>query len=70
LNNNQKLFCLRDLLDALPNMPEHVLNHHIMYGRNDFANWIGDVFHYYDIAEEIRKVNSREEIIKVLKQYE
>ena len=70
LNNNDRLYSLRDLLNVIPHMPEQVLHHHILYGRNDFANWIGDVFQYYDIAEEIRNVKSREEIIRILKQYE
>jgi len=70
LNSNELLFSLRDLLNVLPHMPEHVLHHHIKRGRNDFANWIGDVFHYDDIAEEVRKADNREDIIKVLQEHQ
>jgi hypothetical protein len=70
LNNSVKLYSLRDLLNALSNMPEYVLNHHIMQGRNDFSNWIGDVFKYDDVAEDIKNAKNKEEIINVLKQYE
>ncbi len=70
LNNGEKLYCLRDLLEALPHIQEHVFNHHTKHGRNDFANWIGDVFKYYDIAEQIRDSDTKEEMIRVLKQYE
>jgi|GEM_PF-2765290 hypothetical protein len=70
LNNGEKLYSLRDLLKALPHMPEHVFEHHTKHGRNDFANWTGDVFKYYDIAKLIREADNREELIRVLKEYE
>jgi hypothetical protein len=70
LSNNQLLYSLRDLLNVLPNMPEHVFHHHTMHGRNDFANWTGDVFHYDDVAEEIRHAINKEDLIERLKQYE
>jgi hypothetical protein len=70
LNSNELLYSLRDLLNMLPHMSEHVLHHHTKHGRNDFANWIGDVFNYDDIAEEIRKAETKEDIIKVLEAHQ
>ncbi|MGV8141364.1 MAG: hypothetical protein ACP5NW_02900 [Candidatus Woesearchaeota archaeon] len=70
LHGNERLYCIRDLLNVLPNMPEIVLDHHTMHGRNDFADWIGDVFRYYDMAEELRSTKSKEEMIRILKKYE
>jgi len=70
LNNNELLYSLRDLLNVLPHMPEHILHHHIKHGRNDFANWIADVFHYEDIAKEVRNADSREELITILQKHQ
>ncbi|MGV8172012.1 MAG: hypothetical protein ACP5OA_04940, partial [Candidatus Woesearchaeota archaeon] len=69
LNNNERLYSIRELLNTLPYMSEPTFNHHTAHGRNDFANWIGDVFKYYDIAEEIRNAKSREEMITILKKH-
>jgi hypothetical protein len=70
MNNHERLYCMRDLLNALPEMNQHTFEHHTVYGRNDFANWIGDVFHYYDVAEEVRNVKDKEALIDLLKRYE
>jgi len=70
LHGNERLYCIRDLLNALPNMSEYVFHHHTLHGRNDFSNWIGDVFRYYDLAEEIKNTKSKEDMISVLKKYE
>jgi len=69
-NSGERLYCIRDLLNTLPHMHENVFNHHTKHGRNDFANWIGDVFQYYDVAEQVRDADTKEELIKVLKEYE
>lgn len=69
LNNNERLYSIRDLIDSLQDMPEHFFEHHTKYGRNDFSNWIGDVFQYYDIAEAIRDVKTKEELAEILKRY-
>ena len=70
LNNGEKLYSIMDLLNALPYVPDYVIYHHTKQGRNDFASWIGDVFQYYDIADEIRQVSEREDLIATLKKYE
>lgn len=72
MNDNEgthRLYSIRDLLNALQDMPAQTFEHHTQHGRNDFANWIGDVFQYYDIAEEIRNVRTRDELIEKLKRY-
>jgi len=70
LNSGERLYCIRDLLNILSHIHEQVFNYHTKHGRNDFANWIGDVFQYYDVAEAIRATDSKEEMIKELKKLE
>jgi hypothetical protein len=69
LNNNHRIYSIRELIEELPKMPEQFFEHHIGLGRNDFSNWIGDVFQYYDIAEEIRNVKTKEELTGILRKY-
>jgi hypothetical protein len=69
LNNGETIHTLGELLNALSYMPDYVFDHHTKYGRNDFANWCGDVFRYYDVAEEIRKAESKNELIGLLRKY-
>ncbi|HYD04043.1 MAG TPA: hypothetical protein VEC16_07140 [Alphaproteobacteria bacterium] len=64
-----KLHSVRDLLLALDAMPDWVFHHHTGQGRNDFATWVGDVFRYLDVAEDIKRARSKEEMIKALKAY-
>jgi len=70
LEGGQKLYSIRDLLDTLPHMSEYVLHHHTKHGRNDFANWIGDVFHYDDLAQDIKNTDTKEDMIKVIEKFE
>jgi len=69
LNNSQTLFSLQDLLDVLPHMSEHVFHHHLMHGRNDFADWTRNVFGYNELSEQIRNAKSKEALIQILSNY-
>ncbi|MEM2121741.1 MAG: hypothetical protein QXU20_03750 [Candidatus Woesearchaeota archaeon] len=66
LNDGRRLKNLRELLEALKTMDNNLFNHHVSPERNDFANWIKDVFKKEFLAEKVLNAKTREEIIKVL----
>lgn len=60
-DGNQLLHYI-ELADALAEMEEHVLAHHVGEGRHDFANWIEEVFQDKELAASIQSLTSRQEI--------
>ena len=54
---------LTELLNFLKTMSDDVFSHHVNFQKNDFANWIGDVFHDYELANDILNSHSKEEMI-------
>ncbi len=66
LQSGEKLYCLRDLLNVLPHMSKHVLDHHVNSTRNDFANWTRDVFHNRVLAQELANAKTKDELLAVL----
>lgn len=59
LNDGKKLKDVFELVDALGEMHEDIFRHHVTEMRNDFSNWIQDVFDEESLAEQIRKVEDR-----------
>ncbi len=67
LNNGNRLKSIQELTDALETMSEDMFKYHANEYKNDFANWINDVFEEGNLANEIKKAKSRIETrIKLL----
>lgn len=61
LKDGTRLKNLYDLIDALANMHEDIYNHHVNEQKNDFANWIEDIFEDKNLAKEIKQINNQVE---------
>lgn len=46
---------IKELADSLDEMADHVYYHHVTEERNDFAQWIHDVFKDAELAEKLRE---------------
>jgi hypothetical protein len=57
--NGVVLSSLEQLPKALEEMPEDIYHHHASPSRNDFSNWIGDVFGKAELAERIRSMDRK-----------
>lgn len=53
-----------DLSNALKNMKKDVFDHHVSEGKNDFANWVYDVIGDVELANNLRKSRSKNDIAK------
>ena len=56
----------QELVDALEDMSSDLFEEHVNEMKNDFSNWIKDVFEEPNVAKELQKVQSRIEAQKVL----
>jgi len=61
LADGKRLRSLYELADSLEEMGDEMFNMYVTPERNDFANWINDIFEDTDLAEEMRKVETRME---------
>jgi len=66
LIDGSELKNLLELADALDKMSDDVFYYHINEQKNDFSNWIRDVFKEKELADNIVKRNSRIETEKVI----
>ncbi len=67
LNDGRKLKSVQELTNSLETMSDDLFNYHVTDIKNDFANWIDDIFNESKLAEEMKKTKSRIETrIKLL----
>jgi hypothetical protein len=66
LADGRCLKSLSDLAFALGDMEEWVLNHHVNAEKNDFSNWIENIYGDKTLAKKIRRKKDRKGILKLL----
>ena len=69
LCNGQIIKNIKELEDKLEHIEDEVFNHHVIENRNDFANWIRDVFKEVKLAEEISKLKNKNQIKLTINKY-
>ncbi len=57
--DGRKLKNLLELSDALETMSEEIFRHHANEFKNDFSNWVKDVFYDHSLAEDISRAKNR-----------
>ncbi|RLB07432.1 MAG: hypothetical protein DRG27_06465 [Deltaproteobacteria bacterium] len=67
LRDGRTLKNIKELLDALYDMHDDVFYHHVSNERNDFCNWINDVFGYKKLATQLKRIKTRDGTIKKIK---
>lgn len=60
---------IRGLRDALAEMPDGTYVHHANIEKNDFANWIENVFGDKDLAKTLRRCDDRSKAMQVVTRY-
>ena len=59
--DGRRLKNIIELADALETMTEEIFAHHVNQTRNDFSNWIRDVFYDHSLADDISGAKNRME---------
>ena len=57
--DGRKLKNILELADALETMSEEIFRHHANEFKNDFSNWVKDVFYDHSLAEDIERAKNR-----------
>lgn len=66
LCNGSTIKDYKELAAILETVGDDVFYYHVTAERNDFANWINDVFGEQELAEKIRHSKSRHEMMAIL----
>lgn len=64
VHNGQIVESLKDLPGVIRKLDEESFNHHVNDEKNDFSNWIKDVFGEAKLANDIQKIKSKSAIVK------
>lgn len=67
--NGEKLYSLKDLLEALERMDEPTFRYHVNSKKNDFQNWIREVLYDKRLARALRWTTTRETTIKKINEH-
>ena len=57
--DGKKLKNIIELADALETMSEEIFRHHVNEAKNDFSNWVKDIFYDHSLAEDIARAKNR-----------
>lgn len=70
VQDGTKIEDIKQMAMIVEALEDHVFNHHVNSDRNDFANWIEDIFEEKELAEELRsimdKLNTQRIVLKYL----
>jgi hypothetical protein len=67
LSNGAVLKSARELLDSLEGMDDGTFRHHVNQERNDFSNWINDVYGSRSLAEQVRGCTTKDSVAACLR---
>lgn len=68
LKDGRVLKDMVELAHALDHMSDDVFSHHVNASKNDFRNWVRDVFSQKELAAELEKAKTRNDLqLAVLK---
>jgi hypothetical protein len=67
LCNGQTLKNLEELEKALETIDNGVFSYHVNAEKNDFANWIKDIFMDIELAEKLKGVMDKEKYLEIIK---
>ncbi len=66
VKNGDVIRSITELPDVLQNMDDFTFFYHVNNSRNDFAEWVDTIYHNKELAEMIRGISSRQELIKAM----
>jgi len=66
LRSGRGLRSLRELANTLPSLSEDEWSYHVKGGKNDFADWISDVFGERGLADTLRSATGKREFQRFL----
>ncbi|MBU0758370.1 MAG: hypothetical protein KKF44_09955, partial [Nanoarchaeota archaeon] len=68
-NDGKKLHSIARLSEELGTMDDHVFSHHVTENRNDFAEWVKDVFRESELSEKLRECRDKSQMQAHIDEY-
>ncbi len=76
VSGDRRFFChdgcvasnLQQLADCLSHISEESYNHHVTSEKNDFSNWVRDVFGDVRLANELARSRNKDDAARILDQ--
>lgn len=65
LANGHQIKNIQELSDALKNADNWVFEHHVTAERNDFSNWIKDIYLDGELASDIKKAKNKKSAVRI-----
>ncbi len=65
--NGRVITKLSDLPGAVESTDDNTFYYHVNSEKNDFANWIKDVFNITPLANKIKSKKNKDELVKILR---
>lgn len=65
--NGTVLNNLDEMLTELEKMDEGSFRHHVNESKNDFSNWMNDIFREAELADKIRNVMDKKKIVEIVR---
>jgi L-lactate utilization protein LutB len=65
--NGSVLKNIDEMLKELEKMDENAFRHHVNESKNDFSNWIKDIFKEAELAEKIQSVMDKNQIVEIIR---
>ena len=62
LCNGQRVKNVKELADKMEHLEDDVFDHHANPEKNDFVNWVKDVFKEVELAEKIAEAKNKEHV--------
>ena len=69
LSNGKVIHNIYELIEALKNEPDEVINQHINENKNDFASWVRFVIGNQELADIMEKAKDKMSLLITLKGY-
>ena len=69
LSNQKQLKSIKDLADELEKISVGEFHHHVNNHKNDFVNWINDVFKQKTLANKVRKTKDIKDTRLIIYRY-
>jgi len=56
-----KIKNVKELAEILENVDDEHFNHHVTEDKNDFSNWVRDIFEEHTLADQLKKAKNKEQ---------
>ncbi|MEM3374278.1 MAG: hypothetical protein QXE31_03580 [Candidatus Woesearchaeota archaeon] len=69
LCNGKTLKTIKELLNELKVMEESVFKYHVNDEKDDFANWLKDIFNEFELVDKLKGVKDKNKYIEIMELY-